>query len=87
MSTDKGNVAAYWRANLKLLGTLLVIWFLVSFGAGILFVDWLNQIQFFGFKLGFFFAQQGAIYVFVVLIFVYAALMNRYERKFDVHED
>lgn len=87
MSTEKSNVAAYWHANLKLLGTLLVIWFLVSFGAGILFADWLNHVQFFGFKLGFFFAQQGAIYVFVVLIFVYAALMNRYERKFDVHED
>ena len=87
MSTDKSNVAAYWRANLKLLATLLVIWFLVSFGAGVLFVNWLDHIQFFGFKLGFFFAQQGAIYVFVVLIFVYSALMNRYERKFDVHED
>lgn len=87
MSTDKGNVAAYWRANLKLLAALLVIWFLVSFGAGVLFVNWLDQFHLWGFKLGFFFAQQGAIYVFVVLIFVYSALMNRYERKFDVHED
>ena len=87
MSTDKGNVAAYWRANLKLLAALLVVWFLVSFGAGVLFVNWLDQFHLFGFKLGFFFAQQGAIYVFVVLIFVYARLMNRYERKFDVHED
>ena len=64
-----------------------MVWFLVSFGAGVLFVNWLDQFHLFGFKLGFFFAQQGAIYVFVVLIFVYARLMNRYERKFDVHED
>ena len=61
---------AYWKENLSILAKLLVVWFVVSFGCGILLVDVLNEIQFFGFKLGFWFAQQGAIYVFVVLIFV-----------------
>lgn len=85
--TPKGSAADYWRANLKLMAVLLVIWFVVSFGAGILFADALNNIRFFGFKLGFFFAQQGAIYVFVALIFYYAWRMNRIERDYDVHED
>ncbi|MCB1554356.1 MAG: DUF4212 domain-containing protein [Xanthomonadales bacterium] len=87
MSQQKGDVAAYWRANLKLMAILLVIWFVVSFGAGILFADALDSIKIFGFKLGFFFAQQGAIYVFVVLIFYYAWRMNQLEREYDVHED
>lgn len=78
---------AYWRANLKLGAVLLVIWFLVSFGFGILLVEPLNRIPFFGFKLGFWWAQQGAIYVFIVLIFVYAAAMKRLDRKYDVHDD
>jgi len=78
---------AYWVRNLKLLTSLLVIWFVVSYGFGILLADWLDQFRFFGFKLGFWFAQQGSIYVFVVLIFVYAALMNKLDREFDVHED
>ena len=77
----------YWRANLKLGGILLTIWFVVSFGFGILLVEPLNQIPFFGFKLGFWWAQQGAIYVFIVLIFVYAAAMKRLDRKYDVHDD
>ena len=87
MSQQKGDVAAYWRANLKLMAILLVIWFVVSFGAGILFADALDSIKIFVFKLGFFFAQQGAIYVFVVLIFYYAWRMNQLEREYDVHED
>jgi len=66
---------------------LLVIWFSVSFGAGILFVDFLDQFRFFGFPLGFWFAQQGSIYAFVVLIFVYVWKMNRLDRKYDVHEE
>ncbi|MFS1701790.1 DUF4212 domain-containing protein [Aestuariibacter sp. GS-14] len=78
---------AYWKENLSLLAKLLVIWFVVSFGAGILFVDVLNNIQFFGFKLGFWFAQQGAIYVFVVLIFVYMAKMNALDKKYGVDEE
>jgi putative solute:sodium symporter small subunit len=69
MSTD--SRAAYWRANLKVLSILLVIWFAVSYGAGILFVDTLDTIRLGGFPLGFWFAQQGSIYTFVVLIFVY----------------
>lgn len=78
---------AYWKENLSLLLKLLVIWFVVSFGAGILFVDVLNEIQFFGFKLGFWFAQQGSIYVFVVLIFVYMAKMNAMDKKYGVDEE
>lgn len=87
MSKHPARAAEYWRANLKLMTSLLAIWFLVSFGAGIVFADALNGIRFFGFKLGFFFAQQGAIYVFVALIFYYAWRMNRIERELDVHED
>ncbi|MCU0975829.1 MAG: DUF4212 domain-containing protein [Steroidobacteraceae bacterium] len=83
----KDKVSAYWRANLKILASLLAIWFVVSYGFGILLADWLDQFRVAGFKLGFFFAQQGSIYVFVVLIFVYVRLMNRLDRKHDVHED
>ena len=78
---------AYWRENLSLLAKLLVVWFIVSFGAGILFVDILNEIQFFGFKLGFWFAQQGSIYVFVALIFVYMAKMNAMDKRYGVDEE
>lgn len=85
-STASGN-AAYWRANLKLGAALLVVWFVVSFGFGILLVEPLNRIPFFGFKLGFWWAQQGSIYVFIVLIFVYTWAMKRLDRKYDVHED
>jgi putative solute:sodium symporter small subunit len=77
----------YWKENLRLLVTLLVIWFAVSFGFGILLVEPLNSIPLFGFKLGFWFAQQGSIYVFVALIFVYVAKMKALDRKYDVHED
>ncbi len=70
-----------------MLVTLLVIWFAVSFGFGILLVEPLNSIPLFGFKLGFWFAQQGSIYVFVALIFVYVAKMKALDRKYDVHED
>ena len=72
----------YWKTNLKYLVVLLFIWFTVSFGFGILLVDQLNKIRFGGFKLGFWFAKQGAIYVFVILIFVYIYLMNRLDKKF-----
>ena len=71
----------YWKTNIKYLSILLAIWFLVSFGFGILLVDLLNQIQIGGFKLGFWFAQQGSIYIFVALIFVYVFLMNRLDDK------
>ncbi len=77
----------YWRATLRLLGMVLVVWFLVSFGAGILFADWLNQFHFGGYPVGFWFAQQGSIYVFIVLIFWYAKKMGDIDREYDVHED
>jgi putative solute:sodium symporter small subunit len=81
------NRAAYWSATLRLLVTLLVIWFLVSFGFGILLAESLNAIPLGGFKLGFWFAQQGSIYVFLLLILVYVVRMNQIDQKFDVHED
>ena len=81
------HAQAYWKENLRLLITLLVIWFTVSFGFGILLVEQLNNIQLFGFKLGFWFAQQGSIYVFVVLIFVYVSKMRALDRKYNVQED
>ena len=84
---NKIKSEAYWKKNLKYLVILLSIWFSVSFGFGILLVDELNQIQFFGFKLGFWFAQQGAIYTFVVLIFVYTKKMGDLDRKYGVHEE
>ncbi len=77
----------YWRRNLSLMVKLLVIWFVVSYGFGIILVDLLNQIQIGGYKLGFWFAQQGSIYVFVVLIFYYAKKMSALDREFGVEED
>ena len=74
----------YWRKNLKYLIILLSIWFTVSFGFGVILVDQLNTFQFFGFKLGFWFAQQGSIYVFVILIFVYIKLMNKLDAKYNL---
>ncbi len=82
---DKSG-AAYWKATLSLLTKILAVWFLVSFGAGILFADWLNNFHLGGYPLGFWFAQQGSIYVFVALIFIYAKKMDAIDRKFDVHE-
>jgi putative solute:sodium symporter small subunit len=84
MSNTKNKL--YWRKNLKYLAWLLSVWLLVSFGAAILFADYLNQFHLGGFPLGFWFAQQGAIYVFVLLIFIYVFLMNRLDKKFDVDE-
>lgn len=76
----------YWRENIKYLTILLLIWFAVSFGCGILFKDFLNRYSMGGFKLGFWFAQQGSIYVFVILIFVYVWLMNRLDKKYGYNE-
>ena len=76
----------YWRENLKYLTILLSIWFLASYVFGILLVEQLNTISLGGFKLGFWFAQQGSIYVFVVLIFVYIKLMNSLDKKYNVNE-
>jgi putative solute:sodium symporter small subunit len=85
MSTKSDT--AYWRENLKYLLLLLIIWFIVSFGCGILWADSLNQFKLGGFPLGFWFAQQGSIYVFVIIIFLYVLLMNRLDKKFGVNED
>ena len=81
------KAAEYWKANLRLLGGILVVWALVSYVFGILLVDPLNNISIGGYKLGFWFAQQGSIYTFVFLIFFYAWRMNKLDRDFDVHED
>lgn len=78
---------AYWKATLGLLAKVLVVWFLVSYGAGILFVEQLDKFSIGGYPLGFWFAQQGSIYVFIALIFYYAKKMNDIDREFDVHED
>ena len=77
----------YWKRNVSLMAKLLVVWFVVSYGCGIMLVDVLNQIQIGGYKLGFWFAQQGAIYVFVVLIFIYRSRMAALDREFGVEED
>lgn len=81
------NRADYWSANLRLLITLLVLWFVVSYGFGIILVDVLNTIQIGGYKLGFWFAQQGSMYIFLVLIFIYAIRMGQLDKKFNVQED
>lgn len=85
MSEKSGQ--EYWKANLRLISLCLAIWFVVSYLFGILLVDVLNSISIGGYQLGFWFAQQGSIYVFVVLIFFYAFRMNKLDREFDVHED
>ena len=81
------NTDSYWKANLRLMISLLVVWFVASFGCGILFVDYLNQFRLFGFKLGFWFSQQGSIYIFVILIFVYVWRMNKLDKRYGVDED
>ncbi len=80
------NLQQYWKTNLKYLVILLSIWFVVSYGFGILLADSFNSIQIGGFKLGFWFAQQGSIYVFVALIFVYVYLMNKLDKEYEVDE-
>ncbi|RUO30209.1 DUF4212 domain-containing protein [Aliidiomarina soli] len=81
------HAKAYWKENLSLMLKLLFVWALVSFGFGIFLVDVLNHVQFFGFKLGFWFAQQGAIYTFIVLIFIYIRQMNKLDKKYQVDEE
>ncbi len=86
MKDNKASMKAYWKRNLRYLLILLSIWFSVSYGLGILLVEPLNTIKIAGFPLGFWFAQQGSIYVFVILIFVYVRLMNKLDKEFDVDE-
>ena len=88
MSNSLGSqTKAYWIENTRLVLLLLIIWFLVSFGMGILFVDFLDGFRFFGFKFGFWMAQQGSIFCFVILIFIYVYKMNKLDHKYGVDED
>ncbi len=83
---DKEKMKLYWKKNIKFLTILLIIWFVVSYVAGILLAGPLNEIKIGGFPLGFWFAQQGSIYVFVALIFIYVSWMNKLDKEFDVDE-
>ncbi len=83
---NKEQAESYWKENLKIMLKLLAVWFVVSYGCGILFIEELNQITFMGFKLGFWFAQQGAMYVFIALIFIYVKQMNNLDKKYNVEE-
>jgi putative solute:sodium symporter small subunit len=85
--SEKYDSQAYWRATLSLLTKILIVWALVSYGAGIIFAGALDSVMLGGYPLGFWFAQQGAIYVFIALIFYYRKKMNEIDRKFDVHEE
>ena len=78
---------AYWKENIRIVISLLSIWFVVSFGMAIMFVDVLDNIRFFGFKFGFWMAQQGSIFCFVILIFIYVHKMNKLDHKYGVDED
>ncbi len=82
----KKHDKSYWSTTLRLLGIILAIWFIVSFGASIVFAELLNNIKLGGYPLGFWFSQQGSIYIYIILIFVYAKLMGKIDRDFDVHE-
>ncbi|MCP4801826.1 DUF4212 domain-containing protein [Flavobacteriaceae bacterium] len=84
--TSQEKAKAYWKKNIQYVLILLLVWFFVSYGAGIIFKDFLNSFKIGGFKLGFWFAQQGSIYVFVILIFVYILLMNRLDKKYGFDE-
>ena len=86
INSKSSKINAYWKENIRIVLSLLSVWFLVSFGMSILFVDYLDNFRFFGFKLGFWMAQQGAIYFFLVIIFVYVYMMKKLDRKYDVDE-
>ena len=83
----KDKTHQYWKANLKIVFSLQIIWFIASFGFGIIFTDTLDQIRLGGFKLGFWFAQQGSIYIFVIIIFLYVWLMKRLDKKLSEEEE
>ena len=86
MNPDTNTATQYWRRNLQIIFSYLAVWFVVSFGCGIVFVDELNQFNLFGFKLGYWFANQGSIFVFSVLTIAYAVRMSHLDNEFDVHE-
>lgn len=83
----KRNDKAYWKATRRLLGVVLLLWIIVSLGLSIILAQQLNNFSLWGYPLGFWFAQQGSIYIFVILIFSYAYIMNKIDRKYDVHEN
>ena len=87
MKNTNLNKYSYWKSNLKIVSSLLIIWFLASFGAGIIFSDTLDKIKIGGFQLGFWFAQQGSILIFVLLIVIYCFLMNRLDKKYDLTDE
>ena len=88
MSNTRRNIDQYWKKNIQIVSILLVFWFLASFGFGIIFADNLDEINFFGFKLGFWFAQQGSILIFVAIIFIYIRSMKKLDQEFkeDIDE-
>ena len=88
MSSRRRNIDQYWKKNIQIVSILLVFWFLASFGFGIIFADSLDEISFFGFKLGFWFAQQGSILIFVAIIFIYIRSMKKLDQEFkeDIDE-
>jgi len=83
---DAEKAQAYWKENIRTILSLLVVWFIVSLGAGVLFINQLNAIEISGVKLGFWFAQQGSIYAFVILIFIYVYKMGKIDKKYGVDE-
>ena len=87
MSEEKNKDKSYWFATLRLLGIILFFWAVVSIGASVVFVESLNKLSLGGYPLGFWFAQQGSIYVFIALIFIYTFFMGRIDKKYDVHEN
>ena len=87
ISSHNPQAKAYWKENIRIVLSLLAVWFLVSFGMAFMFVDVLDNIRFFGFKFGFWMAQQGSIFCFVILIFIYVYKMNKLDRKYGVDED
>ncbi len=87
MSNNNSRLEEYWKKNIRYVLSLLAVWFFVGYVLSIFFVDQLDNIKIAGFKLGFWFAQQGSIIVFIILIFAYVSLMNKLDREYDVHED
>jgi putative solute:sodium symporter small subunit len=83
---DSEKAQAYWRENTSIIVKLLAVWFIFSFGCGIIFINELNNIEISGVKLGYWFAQQGAIYVFIILIFIYVRAINKLDEKYGVNE-
>ncbi len=87
MNNTRRNIEQYWKKNIQIVSILLIIWFLASFGFGIILADYLDEISFFGFKLGFWFAQQGSILIFVAIIFIYIRSMKKLDQEFKENID